>query len=69
MAKKSDSEKRCGNCKYHSTYNYPELIFCDIYFLRNENAVYPTLAYCEFWEPAQQKCYCIEEALRQQKKS
>jgi len=70
MDKRPDSVRRfCGNCKYHDVYQYPDLIFCEFHFVRNEKAVFPTLGCCEFWEPHYQQCFCVEDAFEKRRRT
>ena len=67
--KQAEPEKKyCGNCRYHDVYQYPDLIFCFVRYGRNLDSVYPTLGYCELWEKKTQECFCIEEALKNERR-
>ena len=57
-------EKFCGNCSSHTTYDYPNKIFCSIRFCKNQNPIVETLRCCDEWNPSSQECYCVEEALK-----
>jgi hypothetical protein len=57
-------QKFCGNCGSHSAYDYPTKTFCSTRFSENKNPIVETLWCCEEWSPCSQKCYCVEEALR-----
>ncbi|MGC8896077.1 MAG: hypothetical protein ACP5LB_04820 [Candidatus Bathyarchaeia archaeon] len=59
-------QKFCGNCGNHSTYEYPEKIFCSKRFSKNEDPIVDTLWCCPEWNPSSQECYCVEEALKKQ---
>lgn len=59
---KNKQQKFCGNCGNHTTYNYPNQIFCSIRFCEGKNPIVDTLWHCENWNQSSQECYCIEEA-------
>jgi len=63
--KERAAEKRyCGNCSSHNTYEYPDVVFCMRRFVKGEKAATPTLTVCSEWRPHNQKCYCVEDALK-----
>jgi len=69
MTKKSEEEQKfCGNCGSHNAYNYPEEIFCTKRFLENKNPVVKTLWHCEDWHLNPQKCQCVEDVTKHEKR-
>jgi hypothetical protein len=68
MKEKARAENRfCGNCGNHNAYNFPDQIFCMKRFSDNKDPVVQTLWCCGDWNPSSQECYCIEEAIKNQK--
>jgi len=54
------SKKYCGNCGWHSVYDYPNLIFCELKLTK-----LPTLTpACENWIKGYEDCFCVRDALR-----
>jgi len=65
MEEKSESkEKFCGNCRYHNTYEYPDLIFCFVQYKKRNNPVVSTLYCCDEWEFKPQGCFCLEDSFK-----
>jgi hypothetical protein len=63
MPGKSGRKKRfCGNCGYHTVYDYPKKIFCARLLAKNKNPVVDTLWCCGEWNQSSQECFCVEEA-------
>ena len=60
----NDSEKYCGNCDSHNSYDYPTKIFCSTRHAQNKNPIVDTLWHCSDWNKISQECYCIREALK-----
>jgi hypothetical protein len=69
MVKKT-KKKYCGNCLYHSAWEYPLKIFCEYWLEKDqkEKTIRDTLDSCEMWKPEPQGCYCVRDALREIKK-
>jgi hypothetical protein len=63
MPEKLDEKRFCGNCSYHHTYEYPDLIFCFRRFEEEKNAIFPILDHCEYWELQSEGCFCLRDAL------
>jgi len=57
----------CGNCDGHNLYEYPMKMFCSKRYAKNKDPIVDTLGCCDDWEPVTQECYCVREALKQQK--
>jgi hypothetical protein len=65
MGEKTKTKQRfCGNCGYHNTYDFPNLVLCWMRFSENKNPIVETLYCCEHWNPNTQECYCVEEAMK-----
>ena len=60
----NDSEKYCGNCDSHNSYDYPTKIFCSTRHAQNKNPIVDTLWHCGDWNKVSQECYCVREALK-----
>jgi len=60
-------EKHCGNCYYHSVYDYPFHTFCVYRFKQRKNPVVSTLGVCEHWKEDYEKCFCVKEALKKRR--
>jgi len=61
-------QKFCGNCDCHNVYAYPDELFCMKRFLENKNPIVKTLWHCEEWNLNPQRCQCLEDATRKEKK-
>lgn len=57
-------DKCCGNCRYHSAYQYPDTIFCFDKFGNTENPVKSVFDVCNEWEFKEQACFCLDNALK-----
>lgn len=66
MVKKLELERFCGNCHYHSMYEYPNVIFCFNRFQQGKNGILSTLDSCEQWKLQSQECFCLRDALEKQ---
>jgi len=66
VKEKTSIERYCGNCGFHSPYEYPNKIFCEYWFINDRNAdpIKETLYSCEKWKPKSQPCFCVREALK-----
>lgn len=64
MKERAAEKRYCGNCSSHNTYEYPDVVFCMRRFVKGEKAATPTLTVCSEWRPHNQKCYCVEDALK-----
>jgi hypothetical protein len=61
--------KVCGNCRYHNTYRYPDLVFCFSKFANKQKPVVSILFSCDEWESKLQECFCLEDYQKKQKKT
>ncbi|HLN45873.1 MAG TPA: hypothetical protein VK209_09225 [Candidatus Sulfotelmatobacter sp.] len=61
------TEKFCGNCDSHNTYDYPTRIFCSTRYGQGKSPIVDTLWCCEYWNQVSQECHCVREAKRVQK--
>ena len=61
-------ERCCGNCRWHDTYQYPDVIFCFLRYEKREDAILSVFDCCKYWTPDLQECFCIKDALRKREK-
>lgn len=54
--------KCCGNCKNHSIYEYPRVVFCFYKLKNDEEPVKSVFAVCNDWELKEQECFCCRDA-------
>lgn len=66
--KSAPMQKICGNCRYHNTYEYPDIVFCFAKFSHRESPVVSIFDSCDQWENKVQECFCLEDALKKQGK-
>jgi hypothetical protein len=63
--KTGEKEKRfCGNCGSHNPYEYPTKMFCSTRYAQNKNPIVDTLGCCSDWNPVNQDCHCVRDALQ-----
>lgn len=63
--KSVEKEKRfCGNCGSHNPYEYPIRMFCLKRYAQNKDPIVDTLWCCYDWNPDNQDCHCVREALK-----
>jgi hypothetical protein len=67
MNSKSKTEKFCGNCDSHNSYEYPVKVFCSTRYAESKNPIVETLGYCDKWNLVSQDCYCVREAQKAKK--
>ena len=60
----SDKERFCGNCDNHTSYDYPNKVFCSTRYAQGKYPIVDTLWFCEDWNLVSQECYCVREAQR-----
>ncbi len=56
------TERFCGNCDSHNSYEYPTKVFCSTRYAQNKDPIVETLWCCGNWNRVSQDCYCVEEA-------
>ncbi len=54
--------KCCGNCRHHSAYKYPHVVFCFDKFEGDEKSVKNIFDVCDDWESKEQECFCLQDA-------
>ena len=57
-------DKCCGNCRYHSAYQYPDTIFCFDKFADNDGQLKSIFDVCNEWEFKEQGCFCLDAAFK-----
>lgn len=68
MKERAAEGRYCGNCSSHNSYEYPDVVFCMNRYLKGDKATTPTLSVCDDWRNQNQKCFCVEDALRKKAK-
>ena len=62
--KNNPQRNYCGNCDGHNSYDYPTKIFCSKRHANNQDPIVDTLWHCSDFNRINQKCYCVQEALK-----
>ncbi len=67
MKSNRETIRYCGNCDGHNSYEYPRKVFCSTRYAQNKDPLVETLWCCSDWNLVSQECYCVKEALKEEK--
>jgi hypothetical protein len=68
MRDRDKQKEFCGNCDSHNSFDYPNRVFCSTRYGKDKDPIVHTLWSCSEWNKVSQGCYCVREALKQQRK-